>query len=46
MSLIGLSMNTMAALNFEVIFQLAMLAMIVLAGPVIVAVLVLRGGDL
>ena len=46
MSLIGLSMNTLAALNFEVIFQLAMLAMIILAGPAIVALLVIRGGDL
>ena len=46
MSLLGLSMNTLAALNFEVIFQLSMLAMILLAGPVIVFLLVLRGGDL
>lgn len=46
MSLIGLSFNTLAAINFEVIFQLAMLAMIVLAGPIIVAVLAFRGGDL
>ncbi len=46
MSLMELSINTMAAINFEVIFQLTMLAMIVLAGPIIVGLLVLRGGDL
>ncbi|MCM1982281.1 photosystem II reaction center protein Ycf12 [Lyngbya confervoides BDU141951] len=39
-------MTTLAALNFEVIFQLTMLAMIILAGPIIVGLLVLRGGDL
>ncbi|MEM9009296.1 MAG: photosystem II reaction center protein Ycf12 [Cyanobacteria bacterium P01_F01_bin.86] len=39
-------MDTLAALNLEVVFQLSMLAMIVLAGPIIVVLLVLRGADL
>jgi hypothetical protein len=46
MSLIGQSVNILAGINFEVIFQLTMLGMIILAGPVIVFLLFLRGGDL
>ncbi|MBE9028424.1 photosystem II reaction center protein Ycf12 [filamentous cyanobacterium LEGE 11480] len=33
-------------MDFQVIFQLACLAMIVIAGPVVVFLLVARGGDL
>jgi hypothetical protein len=33
-------------INFTVIFQLISLALIVLAGPVVVFLLALRGGDL
>ncbi|PSR17686.1 photosystem II reaction center protein Ycf12 [filamentous cyanobacterium CCP3] len=33
-------------INFELIAQLTMLGMIVIAGPVIVFLLYLRGGDL
>ncbi|HZG40525.1 MAG TPA: photosystem II reaction center protein Ycf12 [Nodosilinea sp.] len=33
-------------INFELIAQLTMLAMIVISGPVIVFLLFLRGGDL
>ncbi len=33
-------------INFEVIFQLISLALIVLAGPVVVVLLAFRGGDL
>ncbi|MGB8702902.1 MAG: photosystem II reaction center protein Ycf12 [Thermosynechococcaceae cyanobacterium] len=35
-----------SAINFEVIFQLLMLAMIVIAGPVVVFLLAFRGGNL
>jgi hypothetical protein len=34
------------SINFELIAQLLMLAMIVIAGPTIVFLLFLRGGDL
>lgn len=33
-------------INFELIAQLTMLAMIVISGPIIVFLLVARGGDL
>ncbi|MEB3295504.1 MAG: photosystem II reaction center protein Ycf12 [Synechococcales bacterium] len=33
-------------INFEVFFQLLSLALIVIAGPVVVILLFLRGGDL
>jgi hypothetical protein len=46
MSLLGQSVITLAGINFEVIFQLTMLGMILLAGPIIVFLLFLRGGDL
>jgi hypothetical protein len=39
-------LNFFGSINFEVIAQLTMLAMIVIAGPVIVFLLALRGGDL
>jgi Photosystem II complex subunit Ycf12 len=38
--------NTVGGINFTVIFQLVSLALIVLAGPVVVFLLALRGGDL
>ena len=39
-------MEFLSGINFELIAQLTMLAMIVIAGPVIVFLLFLRGGDL
>jgi hypothetical protein len=39
-------LNIFSAINWEVIFQLTMLAMIVIAGPVVVFLLALRGGNL
>ncbi|WP_008313832.1 photosystem II reaction center protein Ycf12/Psb30 [Leptolyngbya sp. PCC 6406] len=36
----------LSGINFELIAQLTMLAMIVIAGPVIVFLLAARGGDL
>ena len=36
----------LGGINFELIAQLTMLAMIVIAGPVIVFLLAARGGDL
>jgi hypothetical protein len=39
-------MELLAALNLEPIFQLSFLALIVLAGPIVVFLLALRGGDL
>ncbi|MFM7470236.1 MAG: photosystem II reaction center protein Ycf12 [Nodosilinea sp. LVE1205-7] len=39
-------MSLLSSINFELIAQLMMLAMIVIAGPVIVFLLFLRGGDL
>jgi hypothetical protein len=38
--------NLFNSINFELIAQLTMLAMIVIAGPVIVFLLAARGGDL
>lgn len=38
--------NLLGGINFELIAQLTMLAMIVIAGPVIVFLLAARGGDL
>jgi hypothetical protein len=38
--------NFFGSINFELIAQLIMLAMIVIAGPVIVFLLAARGGDL
>ena len=38
--------DILSNINFELISQLSMLAMIVIAGPVIVFLLFLRGGDL
>ena len=38
--------NLFGSINFELIAQLTMLAMIVIAGPVIVFLLAARGGDL
>ncbi|NER83437.1 MAG: photosystem II reaction center protein Ycf12 [Leptolyngbya sp. SIO1D8] len=38
--------NFFGSINFELIAQLTMLAMIVIAGPVIVFLLAARGGDL
>jgi hypothetical protein len=38
--------KTIGGINFTVIFQLVSLALIVLAGPVVVFLLALRGGDL
>lgn len=39
-------LNFFGSINFEVIAQLTMLAMIVISGPVIVFLLAVRGGDL
>ena len=39
-------MELLAALNLEPIFQLAFVGLIVIAGPIVVAVLAFRGGDL
>jgi hypothetical protein len=38
--------NIFSTINFEVIFQLTMLAMIVIAGPAVVFLLAFRGGNL
>jgi hypothetical protein len=38
--------NLANSINFELIAQLTMLAMIVISGPVIVFLLAARGGDL
>ncbi|HEY9888703.1 MAG TPA: photosystem II reaction center protein Ycf12 [Candidatus Obscuribacterales bacterium] len=38
--------NLLGGINFELIAQLTMLAMIVISGPVIVFLLAARGGDL
>jgi hypothetical protein len=38
--------DILSNINFELIAQLSMLAMIVIAGPIIVFLLFLRGGDL
>lgn len=39
-------MNFFSAINFELIFQLLFLALIFVAGPVVVFLLALQGGDL
>lgn len=39
-------LGSIASINWEVIAQLVFLAMIVLAGPIVVFVLAARGGDL
>jgi hypothetical protein len=44
--LTGELMELFAALNLQPIFQLTFLGLIVIAGPVIVFILALRGGDL
>ena len=43
---IGELMELLAALNLEPIFQLTFVALIMIAGPVVVFVLAFRGGDL
>ena len=39
-------LNTFASIDFVLIAQLTMLALVVIAGPAIVFLLALRGGDL
>ncbi|HEY9849831.1 MAG TPA: photosystem II reaction center protein Ycf12 [Leptolyngbyaceae cyanobacterium] len=39
-------MNAVTSLNWEVIAQLTMLGLIVIAGPAVIVVLASRGGDL
>jgi hypothetical protein len=39
-------MELLAALNLEPIFQLSFVALIMLAGPIIIFLLAFRGGDL
>lgn len=39
-------MDLIAALNLEPIFQLTFVSLIMIAGPVVVFLLYLRGGDL
>ncbi|MFY7803358.1 MAG: photosystem II reaction center protein Ycf12/Psb30 [Limnoraphis robusta] len=38
--------NFVSNINFELIAQLTMLALIVIAGPVVIVLLAFRGGDL
>jgi hypothetical protein len=38
--------SVLGGINFELIAQLTMLALIVISGPVVVFLLVARGGDL
>ncbi|MEC4802837.1 MAG: photosystem II reaction center protein Ycf12 [Jaaginema sp. PMC 1079.18] len=38
--------NTFGSINWEVIFQLTFVALIMIAGPVVILLLALRGGDL
>lgn len=38
--------NLVGGVNWEVILQLTMLALIVIAGPAVIFVLAFRGGDL
>lgn len=38
--------NLLGNINFELIAQLTMLALIVIAGPVVIFLLAFRGGDL
>ncbi|AJD58832.1 photosystem II reaction center protein Ycf12/Psb30 [Synechococcus elongatus] len=39
-------MGFLSSINFEVIFQLTTLALLVIAGPAVIILLYLRGGDL
>ncbi len=39
-------MNLLAALNLEPIFQVTFVALIMIAGPIVVFLLAFRGGDL
>ncbi|MEA5508324.1 photosystem II reaction center protein Ycf12 [Crocosphaera sp. UHCC 0190] len=39
-------MELLAALNLEPIFQLTFVALIVIAGPIVIFLLAFRGGDL
>ena len=39
-------MELLAALNLEPIFQLGFVGLIVIAGPIVIALLAFRGGDL
>ncbi|MFN3361773.1 MAG: photosystem II reaction center protein Ycf12/Psb30 [Pseudanabaenaceae cyanobacterium] len=38
--------DALAGIPFDIIFQLLCLTLIVLAGPIVIAVLAFRGGDL
>ncbi|MEB3883918.1 photosystem II reaction center protein Ycf12/Psb30 [Lyngbya sp. CCY1209] len=38
--------NLFSSINFELIAQLLMLSLIVIAGPVVIVLLAFRGGDL
>lgn len=38
--------NLLGSINFELIAQLTMLALIVIAGPVVIFLLAFRGGDM
>ncbi len=38
--------NFFSSINFELIAQLLMLSLIVIAGPVVIVLLAFRGGDL
>jgi Photosystem II complex subunit Ycf12 len=42
----GFILDTLGSINFVLIAQLIVLAMVVISGPVIVFLLFLRGGDL
>lgn len=42
----GENMELLAALNLEPIFQLTFVTLIVIAGPIVIALLAFRGGDL
>jgi len=42
----GFLTDLFSNINFEVIAQLTMLAAIVIAGPVVIVLLALRGGDM
>jgi hypothetical protein len=42
----GFLTDLFSSINFEVIAQLTMLAAIVIAGPVVIVLLALRGGDM
>jgi hypothetical protein len=46
MSFLSGIFDIFTAINWEAIFQLTFLAMIVLAGPIVVFLLAARGGDL